>query len=66
MMRVLTHCFLLCLLSLGLSACGGSDNDSAPAVQTPASINTNISPANLTLDTPPTDGKLPNDLVPPV
>lgn len=54
------------LFSLGLCACGGSDHDSTPAVQAPASINNNINPAELTLDTPPTDGKLPNELIPPV
>jgi hypothetical protein len=54
------------VLCLGLYACGGSNNDSPPANKAPASINNGISPNDLTLDTPPTDGKLPNDLIPPV
>lgn len=58
-------------LCLSLAACGGdSGGDSSPSSNTPDNSNSGARldlnpPTALTLDTPPTTGKLPADLLPP-
>lgn len=69
---------LLSLASLGvicvsLTACGGSSGDSNPAptsnANNPGAANnsaaSDLNPTALSLESPPTDGKLPIDLLPP-
>jgi hypothetical protein len=57
--------FLLTFLCCWLCACGGSNNSDSQVSAPPATLNYDLSPSNLTLDPPPTDGKLPSDLIPP-
>lgn len=57
--------FIMALLCIGLCACGGSNDTTTHTTTPPANLNNDLAPA-AALDTPPTDGKLPSDLVPPV
>jgi hypothetical protein len=52
----------LCLMA---TACGdASDDDSKRTTVTPTTDN-GLDPTTMVLESPPTDGKLPNDLLPP-
>ena len=73
MMRLL----IVMVISLALSACSGSNNSNAPNAATAENINNpqnttqsgisaDLDPTLITLDTPPTNGQLPNDLIPPL
>ena len=70
MMRLL----IVMVISLALSACSGSNNSNAataaninnPQNTTQSGISADLDPTLITLDTPPTNGQLPNDLIPPL
>ena len=63
MMRILSISASISVLGLFLVACGGaSDNAASTAADTDNSLN----PAAMAVESPPTSGKLPADLRPPV
>lgn len=57
--------FLMVLLGIALTACGGSSDDASNNAGG-ASVNANVDgPTGASPETPPTDGKLPANLMPP-